>query len=324
MPGAHGAAAHGAALHKPGTHGAAAHGAARQEPAASQRVAVPGQQEGSSRHQGYMLRPEPLQATELGSNRNESSGTGLDVSSAMPRDELAGGSPASLCQEQQQHHSVSALPAGSERMQPARLNAEQLLSAVPGTGQVMGQTEHVSSSGDEVAGIGRASDAMPEYGLETGERAVSKGGALSLISMPSGRHPLISAPFAEPSSLSEHAVSDTSGESTGHREHVDVLWPAGTAQHIIAASKGRSARCDELRSSGGSVGSCRASSDLSDSQYDSYQGSYPSRPESSGTQGTLDHLNRWNISVIYLLPAFTRKSSWYPRRQRMHAVPSGT
>ena len=123
--------------------------------------------------------------------------------------------------------------------------------------------------------------------------------ALSLSSSQSGQHLLISAHVGEPSSLSGHAVSVDSGESAGKRECFDASWPAGTAQHIIAASKVGNVRCNELRSSGGSVGSCRTSSDLSNSQHDSYQGSYPSRPESSGTQGTLDHLSRWQISVIH-------------------------
>ncbi len=69
---------------------------------------------------------------------------------------------------------------------------------------------------------------------------------------------------------------------------IDSAWPAGTAQHSVAASKATHARSDELRSSGGSVGSYRTDSDLSNSQHDSYQGSDPSRPESSGTHGTID------------------------------------
>ena len=230
--------------------------------------------------------------------QNEGASTGLCLSSASPHDKAAGGGEASMCGDEQ-HPSASALLAGSERVQQARLNTEHLLSMVSGTEQVMEQTEHLPPLGDKGAGTESASEAMPGLSVDTGERAVSKGAALSLSSSQSGQHLLISAHVGEPSSLSGHAVSVDSDESAGKRECVDASWPAGTAQHIIAASKVGNVRCNELRSSGGSVGSCRTSSDLSNSQHDSYQGSYPSRPESSGTQGTLDHLSRWQISVIH-------------------------
>lgn len=241
--------------------------------------------------------PEALNkhAAAPGSEREfagaQSSSAGAGAGSTHAKCKAAGGSQAGQSQPEQ-HHNLSALPAGSEEAHQAGTKTTHLLSAAAGMEQVMEQIEGTPSLEEEGPPRGSPRQAMPGVPLDTGKHAVSKLAALSLSTAQLGQHLMMAPSVAEPCSLSDHAASETSGDSVGHREHVDAMWPGDTAQDSRAAAKATTARCDELRSSGGSVGSFRTGSNLSNSQHDSYQGSYPSRPESSGTQGTLNPLNR--------------------------------
>ena len=154
----------------------------------------------------------------------------------------------------------------------------------------MGQLEGTSPLSNGGAALESTPNSMSGMPIDTGEHIISNVATISLSSAQTGQRLIIGAPVD--SSISDHEVSDMSGESGGDQEQIDSAWPAGTAQHSVAASKATHARSDELRSSGGSVGSYRTDSDLSNSQHDSYQGSYPSRPESSSTHGTIDALKR--------------------------------
>ena len=263
------AAAPGAVLHRPG----------------------PGSSSGGSRVPEALIQHAPAPGSEQDIAGTQSSSAGAGAASARAQLRAAGISLAGPAQHEQ-HLILSALPAGSEKACQAGINSAHLHSKAAGTEKVIGQTEGAPSPNDEVLPLMSPRQTTPGMPLDTGEHAVSKLGALSLSFAQSGQHLLTSPSVGEPSSLSDHAVSETSGDSAGHREHADALWPAGPAEHSRAAAKATIARCDELRSSGGSLGSCRTSSDLSNSQYDSYQGSDPSRPDSSGTQGTSNPLNR--------------------------------
>ena len=251
----------------------------------------PGQVSNGGREPETLLSHAPAQRSGLGFANDQQSSASLRASSAHANGGAAGSNQASLSQDKQRRN-ASALLIGPEKAHQAGTNTEGLASIPAGTGQVKGQHEGTSPPSDEGAAAESVHIATPGMLLDTGEHAVSKVVTFSLSSAQSGHHLISSAPIDEPSSISDHAVSEMSGESAGDREHADSSWPAGTAQHSMAASKARHARCDELRSSGGSVGSYCTESDLSNSQHDSYQGSYPSRPESSGTHGTLDAWKR--------------------------------
>ena len=213
----------------------------------------PGQDDKGSREPEILHRHAPARHGGHISASTQQSKASLRTSSTHAHAGAADGSQASLSQHEHRH-SAPALPIGSEKAHQAGTYTERPLSAAAGTGQVTGQLEGSSSPSDEGAAPQSGPTAMPGMSIDTGEHAISKVATISPSSAQSGQCLMICALGDEPSSISDHAVSEMSGESAGDREHGDSSWPAGTAQHSMAASKATHARCDELRSSGGSVG----------------------------------------------------------------------
>ena len=270
----------------------ALHKAAAQESAASQCAAVPGQDCSSSGGNGVpdtLFRQTPAQGSKNVRAHSQSSSAGLHASSIVAHDKEAYSGRAKPSREEQ-YRSASALPALSDKVLQAGTYTEHLLSVAAGADQVVGESCCIASSAIEGAAAKSNPEAMPGDAFDTGKHEDDEVIMYSLSTAESGQQLSPSAPVGEPSSSGEHALSEASG---GNRESINGAWPAGAAQHSMVSSKVVPSGCDELRSSGGSMGSYRTGSDLSNSQHESYQGSYPSRPESSGTQGTFDPLNRW-------------------------------